>query len=100
MVWWVIRTDDRINKQMLYKSLGNARLIINELEEIALNIEINLNKRPLTYVENDIELPVLTPNSLINSHSIRIAENEFDDDDTNLLKRQRYKPCKQAVYNC
>ena len=85
MVWWVIRTDDRINKQMLYKSLGNARLIINELEEIALNIEINLNKRPLTYVENDIELPVLTPNSLINSHSIRIAENEFDDDDTNLL---------------
>ena len=86
---------------MLYKSLGNARLIINELEEIALNIEINLNKRPLTYVENDIELPVLTPNSLINSHSIRIAENELDDDDTNLLKRQRYiKRCKQAVYNC
>ena len=37
---------------------------------------------------------------MIYGHSIRAPENEFDDDDTNLLKRQRYiKQCKQAAWN-
>ena len=63
-----------LTKQMLYKSSGNAHLTISELEETALDIEINLNNRPLTYVDNDIELPILTPNSLIYGHSIRVPE--------------------------
>ena len=67
--------------------MGNAHLTISELEEIAVDIEINLINRPLTYVDNDIELPILTPNSLIYGHSIRVPENEFGDDDTNLSKR-------------
>ena len=46
-----------LTKQTLYKSLGNANLTISELEEIALDIEINL--KPLTSEENDIELPNL-----------------------------------------
>ena len=75
---------------MLYKSLGNAHLTISELDEIALHIEINLNNRLLTYIDNDIELPILIPDSLGYGHSIRVPENEFDDDETNLLKRQRY----------
>ena len=67
-------------------------------EEIALHIEINLNKRPLTYVD-DIELSILTPNSLIYGNSIRVPGNEFDDDSTYLLKRQRYiKRYKQAAW--
>ena len=54
----------------------------------------------MTCVDNDIGLPILTPNSLIYGHSIRVPKNEFDDDDTNLLKRQRYiKRCKQAAQN-
>ena len=72
---------------MLYKPLGNTQLGISELEEVALNIEINLNNRPLTYVDNDNELPMLTPNFLIYGHRIRVPENELDDDDTSLLKR-------------
>ena len=100
--WWGGQFERMIGltKQMLYKSLGNAYLTISELEEIALDFEITLNNRPLTYVGNDIELPILTPNSLIYGHSIRVPENEFDDDDRNLLKRQRYtKRCKQAPWN-
>ena len=57
---------------MLYKSLGNAQVTISELEEIVLDIEINLNNRPLTYVDNDTELPILTSNSLIYGHSIKV----------------------------
>ena len=80
--------------------MGNAHLTISGLEEIALDTEINLNNIPLTYVDNVIELPILTPNSLIYSHSIRVPENEFDEDDTNLLKRQGFmKRCKQAAWN-
>ena len=89
-----------LTKQMLYKSLVNAHLTISELEEITLDIEIDLNNRPLKYVDNDIELLIPTPNSLIYSHNIRVPENEFDDDDTNVLKRQRnIKRCKQAAWN-
>ena len=72
---------------MLYKPLGNTQLGISELEEVALNIEINLNNRPLTYGDNDNELPMLTPNFLIYGLRIRVPENELDDDDTSLLKR-------------
>ena len=79
-----------LTEQMLYKSLVNAHLTISELEGIALSIEININNRPLMYVDNDIELPILTPNSLIYGHSIRVQENGFDDDGTNLLKRESF----------
>ena len=89
--WWVQQFErmTRLTKQMLYKWLGNTHLTISELKEIALDIEINLNDKPLTYVDNDIELQILPLNSLIYGHSIRVPKNEFDDDDINLLKRQR-----------
>ena len=79
-----------LTEQMLYKSLVNAHLIISELEGIALDIEININNRPLMYVDNDLELPILTPSSLIYGHSIRVQENGFDDDDNNFLKRESF----------
>ena len=31
MMGWEIRVNDRINNNMLYKSLGNAQLTISEL---------------------------------------------------------------------
>ena len=101
MVGCVIPTNDIINKTNAIHSADNQWTG----RDIALDIEINLNNRPynndhLTYVDSDIELPILAPNSLIYSDSIRVPENEFDDDDTNLLKHQRYiKQCKQAAWN-
>ena len=56
--------------------------------KIALDIETILYNRPLTYVDKDIELPILTPNSLVYGHSVRVPENEIDHDDINLLKHQ------------
>ena len=32
----------------LYKSMGRARLVWNELEEVLLDIEVALNNRPLS----------------------------------------------------
>lgn len=40
-------------KQSLYQSKGQAQLTFSELGEVLLDIEINLNNRPLIYIEHD-----------------------------------------------
>ena len=50
-----------IMKQSMYKAIGNGQLRWYELEEVILDVETTLNNRPLGYVEDDIYMPVLTP---------------------------------------
>ena len=38
----------------LYKSIGKSQLSCNKLGEILLNVKINLNDFPLTYIEEVI----------------------------------------------
>ena len=65
-----------------------------------LDTEINLNNRPLMYIDDDIQFPVLTPNILIHGQPITIPEEQFDDDDKMIKKRQRYiKLYKDAAWN-
>ena len=52
-------------KQSMYKTIGNGFLLLEELREVILEVEVALNNRPLSYVEEDIQYPVLTPNSLL-----------------------------------
>ena len=33
--------------------------------ELVLDVEVTLNIRPLSYLEDDVELSVLTPNSML-----------------------------------
>ena len=85
-------------KQCLYKATG--KLTKQELEEVILVTEINLNNRPLMYTDDDIQFPVLTPNILIHGLPIIVPEEQFDDDDVVIKKRQRYiKRYKDAAWN-
>ena len=43
-----------IMKQSMYKEIGNGQLRWYELEEVILDVETTLNKRPLGYVEDNI----------------------------------------------
>ena len=52
-------------KRALYKSVGGARLTWSEFEEVLLDVEVALNNRPLTYLEDDVQLPTLTPNAMM-----------------------------------
>ena len=52
-------------KQSPYKATGYGNLNLNELEEILLDMEVNLNNCPLTYLEDDVAFRVLKPSSLI-----------------------------------
>ena len=36
-------------------------LTYSELEEVLLDVEVNLNIRPLTYTDEDLEYSLLTP---------------------------------------
>ena len=64
--WWGGQYERLIGvvKQALYKTIGNGFLSWSELEDVILDVEVTLNNRPLSYVEDDVQLPVLTPNSL------------------------------------
>ena len=65
--WWGGQFERIIGlvKQCLYKTIGKTSLTFTELEGVLLDVEQTLNNRPLSYIEDDIQLPVLTPNSLI-----------------------------------
>ena len=51
----------RVVKQALHKTIGGASLTWNEPAEVLLDLEIAPNDHPLSYVEDDVQLLVLTP---------------------------------------
>ena len=53
-----------------------AKLKFNELEEILLDVEIILNNRPLSYVKDDVQLPLLMPNMMLLGQKIALLEQE------------------------
>ena len=63
-------------------------------------MEVSLNNRPLSYVEDDVQLSVLTPNSLLFGRSNELPETEPHHlDNKDLHKRAIYlKRCKEAVW--
>ena len=100
--WWGGQFERMVElvKQCLYRATGKAKPTKQELEEVILDTEINLNNRPLMYIDDDIQFPVLTPNILIHGQPITIPEKQFDDDDEVMKKRQHYiKRCKDAAWN-
>ena len=76
-------------KRALYKGIGCASLFWNELEEVLLDVEVTLNNRPLCYVEDDVQLPVLTPSTMMFGQPKLIPE-DLDEEDADLRKRARY----------
>ena len=62
----------------------------NELEEILLDVEINLNSLPLTYVEDDIHLNLLTTNSMILGRDVSTINSNGDDDSYEWTEKQKY----------
>ena len=71
-------------KGALRKTIGSGFLAWKELEEVLLDVEITLNNRPLGYVEDDIQLPFLTLNSMLYLNSNTLPEfppHEIEDRD-------------------
>ena len=98
--WWGGQFERWIGlvKGSLYKSVGN-RIAFVERTPRSVTVEIALNNRPLDYVEDDIELPILTPSSLLHVQPNTLPElepNHIQD----LRKRGKYLgKCKDAVWS-
>ena len=87
-------------KQALYKAGGNTVLTWNELQDVLLNVEIALNNRPLDYVEDDVQLPVLTPNSLMFNRPNQIPTQDYHNIEEAELRKsaKRIEECKEMLW--
>ena len=80
-------------KSAFYKVVGQGLLSWAELTEVLLDVEVTLNNRPLTYMEEDIQLPPLTPNSLLFFNTNILPEL------AKFLKRAKFLlRCKRAMW--
>ena len=64
--WWGGQFERMVGlvKRAFNKTVGNGMLTWGELQDAPLDVEVTMNNRPLSYVEEDIQLPILTPNLL------------------------------------
>ena len=65
--WWGGQFERLIGlmKSAFYKTVGQAQLSWEELGEVILDVEVTLNNRLLCYQEENVQLPTLTPNTLL-----------------------------------
>ena len=100
--WWGGQFERLIGlvKRALYKSIGGGLLTWAELQDVLLDVEVALNNRPLSYVEDDPQLPVLTPNLLLFGPPNLLPELEHHHlESPDLRKRAKYlKRCKDAMW--
>ena len=98
--WWGGHFERMVGilKGSLYKTIGNGFLTWTELEEVVLDVEVAVSSRHLGYVEDNVKLPVLTPNSLLYGQPNLLPELEPHYlEERSLRKRARYlKPFKEA----
>ena len=66
-----------------------------------LDVEVALNNRPLSYIEDGVELPVLTPNAMLKINPGRIPEREAHHLGETYLRRRAklLKKCKEAMWS-
>ena len=65
-----------ITKTALSKSIGRALLTYKELEETLMDVECFMNNRPLTYLNDEFEQRVITPNILIRGEPTTLLEEK------------------------
>ena len=84
----------------MYRTIGKAQLTWAELEEVLLDIEIILNNRPLTYIEEEIDYPILTPNSLILGRDVNFSDAApHESESETIKKRHKYvKRCNEDLW--
>ena len=65
-----------LTKKALYKTIGTSTLSLNQYVDLLLDVENNLNNRPLTYNKDDVQMPVLTPNMMIFGQPNHVPERD------------------------
>ena len=89
-----------IVEQAFNKSVGNGTLTWAELKDVLLDVEVALNNRLLSYVEEDVRLALLTPNMLQFGRPNLLPDPEpHRRENPDLRKRARYLArCKDVIW--
>lgn len=82
-------------------TVGNGTLSWGELSDVVLDVEIAMNGRPLSYLEEDVELPGLTPSSMLHLRPSQLPElNAYHIEEPDLRKGAKYLyRCKEAMWS-
>ena len=100
--WWGGQFERLVAviKGAFYKTVGGGTLKWTELAEVILDVETQINRRPLTYVEDDVELPLLTPQTFLYQRSTQLPEQATHQiNDLDLRSRAKYlKSCKDQLW--
>jgi len=99
--WWGVQFERLIGvvKSSMFKAIGGATLTWSELSEVLLDVETQINRRPLSYVEDDVELPVLTPATFLNQQTNQLPEEEtWRITDRDIGRRAKYlRTCEDKM---
>ena len=88
----------------MFKVIGDANLTWIELSEVILDNKTQINRRPLSYVEYDVELPTLTPESFVHQRTNLLPEQDTCKTvkkigEIGLRKRAKFlKTCKEGLW--
>ena len=101
--WWCGPFERMVGlvKQDFYRTVGGANLKWAELQDVLLDCEIALNNRPLSYVEDEVQLPILTPNVMMFGQPNLLPEEPVElITEKDMRKHARYlKQCKDALWS-
>lgn len=101
--WWGGQFERLIGvvKSSLYKTIGGATLTWPELSEVLLDVETQINRRPLSYAEDDVELPILTPSTFLYQRTNQLPEEEtWRITDQDIRRRAKYlRTCKDKMWS-
>ena len=67
-----------IMKRALTKKIGRALLQYHELEDVLLDVECFMNNRPLCYVGEEFDRPVVTQNILLRGSPVGYVEEDTE----------------------
>lgn len=83
----------------ILQSHRGGLLFWSELNEVIMDVETQLNHRPLSYVEDDL---LLTPAFFLFQKSIHLPEREpWRQEDYHLRRWEKYlRSCKDALWKC
>ena len=89
-----------IVKSAMFKVIGGAKLSWLELNQVLPDIEMQINRRPLSYVEDHVQLPALTPESFLHQRSTQLPKQEtWRIKGTDLGKPAKFlKACKDGLW--
>ena len=100
--WWGGQFERLIGlmKGIFYKTVGSGLLTWDELTEVLLDVEIAMNNRPLNCMEEDVQLPTLTPNSMLFITPNYLPElKAYHEEDLSLRKRSKFlKRTKEEMW--